>query len=194
MTPDLTPVSRTRARFADHLLAAVSVLTLVTLGACSSNDDDDDAGLDPGSSGESSQVSSPTTAPPEPAEPGGDITPIAGLYNAERTIGGEVDERYAYFDAVGLYTVYDMDQDAFGSGQNCYRPSTPVSVTPNGGDSYTVGERESTIVRSDSGLSLEFVDMTDEDEDGDTTETLSLDWPIVAGISVEDLIVCDSQE
>lgn len=172
-------------------LLPATILSLSVLAACSSNDDplSNDA---TGNGGDLQTM--PTGFPLVPATPGGDITPIAGLYDAQRIIDNETDERYALFDATGLFTIYDLEQDALGSGDNCYRPTEPVSVTPNGGDSYTIDKRETTIVRSQSGIELSFIDSTDEDEDGDLSEALSQSWRAVEGIVVDDLFDCRAAE
>jgi hypothetical protein len=168
---------------------SAAILSLSTLGACSSNDND---ALPTGDGGD--QLTLPTGLPVIPATPGGDITPIAGLYDARRIIGTETDERYALFDATGLFTIYDLEQDALGSGDNCYRPTAPVTVSPNGGDSYSIDERVTTIVRTETGIDLTFTDSTDEDEDGDLSETLTQSWLAVAGIVIDDLLDCRAAE
>lgn len=170
-------------------LLPAAIAFLAVLSACSS--DDDDEGIVDNASGD---LTMPSGIATEPAAPGGDITLIAGLFDATRTIGADTDVRYALFDATGLYTLYDYEQDALGEGLNCYRPTEPVTVTPNGGDVYTVNERVTTIMRTATGLELEFVDSTDEDEDGDTTETLMQVWPALEGLSTDELLDCRAAE
>ena len=124
-------------------------------------------------------------------EPGGDITAIAGLWDGTTSNGDVV---YWSFAADGVLTRYDFQQDGItsASGENCYSVSEPITVTPEGGEDYSIGNVAVTAVVNGEFLSVTFLeaDQFDLDENGDTEETPVFMWTRLNTPVLEDLNSC----
>lgn len=125
-------------------------------------------------------------------EPGGDITTIAGLWDGTTSDGNDV--VYWNFAANGVLTRHDYQQDsgAVASGENCYAVGDPITVTPEGGDDYSIFDVAVTAAVTDESLTVTFLeaDKNDLDEDGDTNETPVLTWTRLNTPVLEDLNNC----
>ena len=124
-------------------------------------------------------------------EPGGDITAIAGLWDGTTSDGDVV---YWSFAAEGVLTRYDFQQDGItsASGENCYYVNEPITVTPESGDDYSIGNIAVTAVVNGESLSVTFLeaDQFDLDENGDTEETPVFTWTRLNVPLLEDLNSC----
>ncbi|WP_157735724.1 hypothetical protein [Granulosicoccus antarcticus] len=171
------------------LTKAVAVSLMLTLVACSDNDDSDN-----GSSDFNPDLDSNIT----PGIPGGDTTSIAGLWDGSTTVDEVENTVYWNIASNGVLTRYDYQQDgtADSSGENCYVIGDPITLTPEGGDSYSIADVASTIVRSDDNLTVTLAeeDKNDLDEDGDVTENLTLDLTLLTTPTLADLNSCSSEE
>ena len=127
-------------------------------------------------------------------EPGGDITTIAGLWDGSTSNGDTTDVVYWNFAANGFLQRYDYQQDgvADASGENCYIVSDAITVTPEGGDDYSISDVAVSAVVSDDSLSVSFLeaDKNDLDEDGDSDETPVFTWSRLDSPVLEDLNSC----
>ena len=133
------------------------------------------------------------------ANPGdGDVSEIAGLYDASYQENGLTDVIYVGVTADGAWTEYDYDGDEYDQGENCYF-ITGGRVRRLEGNTYLVsytgedapGEGDvGMLTRTADGLFIEYVDRFDEDGDGDTEETLTELWPHLVGISAVDFNGC----
>ncbi len=125
-------------------------------------------------------------------EPGGDISAIAGLWDA--TTSDRNDVVYWNFAANGVLTRYDYQQDnaPTATGENCYIVSDSVTVTPEGGDDYSIFDVAVTAVVSGESLELTFLeaDKNDLDENGDTEEMPVLTLARLNSPVLEDLNSC----
>ncbi|MEE9319876.1 MAG: hypothetical protein V3U76_05470 [Granulosicoccus sp.] len=153
---------------------------LLGLSACSSNDNSND--------GDNSQVNQNT------GEPGGDVVEIAGLWNGTVTTDGKTDVLYWFITNNGVLILYDYDQDDFGSVEkaNCYVIGAPVSIAPDSGDNYLIGNIPARVTRAGDTLTITFqeADTIDIDRDGDVEETVELNWSVAEGLAVQDLNAC----
>jgi len=127
-------------------------------------------------------------------EPGGDITAIAGLWDGTTSNGGTNDVVYWNFAANGVLTRYDFQQDGISSasGENCYVVSEPITVTPEGGEDYSIDNVAVTAVVVGESLRITFLeaDENDLDENGDTEEMPEFIWTRLNSPVLEDLNNC----
>ena len=175
-------------------ISSTSIVTaslLLCLAACSSDDDDDDADIT------SSEISEEAPGSLNTGEPGGDITPIAGLWDGSETVDGVTDVVYWNFAADGVLTRYDYQQDgvADASGENCYLVGDPTTVSPEDEDTYSLSNVAITAVRTDDTLDIIFLDadVNDFDADGDTAETPTLSWTLLTTPGLDDLNSCTAE-
>jgi len=135
------------------LTLAPALLAALALGACSSDDDGPS-----GAAGTSELNPDLTPEGPVSSTPGGDTTAIAGLWDATREItvtdGGETrtgdDIAYVQISDDGLWTYHDYAQDVTGD-ENCYRTVGARTLTPEGGDDYSLAGEEQAWTLSASG-------------------------------------------
>lgn len=171
------------------LTKAVAVSFVLTLGACSDSDDTDS---------DSSELNPDLDSTVIPGEPGGDTTAIAGLWNGSMMADGVEDVIYWNVAADGVLTRYDYQQDGTNgsSGQNCYVIGAPMTLTPEGGDSYSIADVAATFVRDGDNMTVTLVeeDKNDIDEDGDVTEMPTLDFALLTTPTLADLNDCTSEE
>ncbi len=115
---------------------------------------------------------------------------VAGLYDASirRPLG--IDTRYVYITPDGFLVEYDYDLDPYGTGLNCYRRGLPLPLVRNRSDDYLLDGRAVRIVREDLGIGYAYVDILDDDRDGNITETLYYRYPRVSGLAVNDFGRC----
>ena len=132
-----------------------------------------------------------------------DTRAIAGLYDVSEVDEGLLDVLYLEIASDGGFTVYDYDGDDFDQGDNCYFAETGrfeslggdrYRVFPAGDEGVVVDADAETndveLVRSSDGLRVSYVDTFDEDEDGDTAETLVFVYPSVTNLSSTDFNSC----
>lgn len=101
---------------------------------------------------------------------------------------------YWHFAADGLLTRYDFQQDGISSasGENCYFANEPVTVTPEGGEDYSIANVAVTAVVNGESLTVTFLeaDQNDLNENGDTEETPVFNWTRLITPVLEDLNSC----
>ncbi len=105
------------------------ILALSLLSACDSSSESSfesaarqcgktqESGAGRSSDGTTPASSEPIRDLPPPVIVGGDTSAISGLWDRSR----EGDVYYTYIGQNGEFTIYDYDQDADGTGLNCYR-------------------------------------------------------------------------
>lgn len=174
------------------LLACVGFAAGGGLIACSSDDDDN------GNAQETSELNDNASDTSSNGEPGGDTSSIAGLWDGSVSQNDVTDVVYWDLANNGILTRYDDQQDgAPGStGDNCYVVGNPNTVTPEGGDDYTIAGVAVTAVRVDDTLTITFleVDENDLDENGDQTEMPTHNWTLHTANVVDDLNACEATE
>ncbi len=176
-----------------HLfLASLALTTTFTLTACSSNDNDD-----PQPAG-GSQFNPNGEPAVDDGQGGGDTTAIAGLWDGSMTEDDTSDVIYWQLDENGVLTRYDYQQDGAldASGENCYVVGDPISVSPEGDDSYSFFNVATTVTLDDETLTIAFIDpdINDLDADGDTSEIPTLSWTKLNTPVAEDLNACTTDE
>ncbi len=168
-------------------LVGLIALSVLSLAACSSDDDDQAAN-------ETSQLNEDLNTPDNAGQPGGDTSAIAGLWDGTLNDDAGSDVLYWNLEANGVLTQYDYQQDGApgASGENCYIVGDPITVTPENADEYSIANVAVTAVRSGDVLTIVFSepDANDLDGDGDTTETPTLNWPLFITSSFPDLNAC----
>jgi len=101
---------------------------------------------------------------------------------------------YWHFAADGVLTRYDFQQDGMSaaSGENCYLVNGPVTVTPEGGEDYSIANVAVNAVVNGESLTITFLetDQNDLDENGDTEETPVFIWTRLNTPVLEDLNSC----
>ena len=129
-------------------------------------------------------------APFAPVDVPGDARNVAGLYDASvrRPLG--LDVRYLLITVNDTVVVYDYDQDAYGTGLNCYRAGAPVPFVRDRGDDYLLDGRSVRVARDTLGIGFGFTDTLDDDRDGDFTDFVYYRYPLLSGLSVLDLNRC----
>lgn len=127
------------------------------------------------------------TGPIETQRP--DTSAVSGLWDARVETNQGFDEMFKQISADGIITTYDYQQDSVSSGANCYNISS-TGLNPDGGSSYSIGNREFTMVVQDDGLLVTFVDAGEVDRDDDVEEVLEQLWSSVNGIDTMDLNSC----
>lgn len=168
------------------LLISLAMTTSFTITACSSDSDDPqptDIQFNP--DGEQTV---------DDGQGGGDTSAIAGLWDGSVSEGDATDVIYWDLDVNGVLTRYDYQQDGAlaASGDNCYVVGDPISVTPEGDDSYSFFNVATTAVVNDETLTITFLDadVNDLDNDGDTDEMPTLIWTLLSTPLLEDLNAC----
>jgi len=117
-----------------------------------------------------------------------------GVWDGTINNSGTNDVVYWNFAANGVLTRYDFQQDGIpsASGQNCYVVSEPITVTPEGGEDYSIGNVAVTAVVTGESLNITFLeaDENDLDENGDTEEMPVFIWTRLSSPVLEDLNNC----
>jgi len=135
----------------------------------------------------------------------GSTASIAGLYDYSVAFESiVVDTKYWEIDNNGSMTFYDYQQDAVGSGDNCYIISTGFRVlSPQGNNEFVnteyinadesceISVTQATITRSETEITATFVDTDDLDEDGDATELFTDILPVLNGFTTESFNACE---
>lgn len=169
-----------------QLLSVTAFSVLMNLSAC--------GGSDSGQPADTSQFNPDLPAAENTGEPGGDTTAIAGLWDGTTVVDGASDVVYWSMAANGVLTRYDYQQDGAGNatGENCYAVGEPITVTPEGGDDYSVFDVAVTAVRNADTLTITFLeaDKNDLDANGDSTELPVFNWGLLTSPSLEDLNSC----
>ena len=179
--------------------SAVEGLVLDDLPVCADETAPAGENLLPGEEPEPGDVSMPApgtdpNAPPvvdgEPSET--DTSAVAGLWIADSDAPeARIDRRYVQISGSGLYTEYDDQQDALGSGDNCY-VVTPRRLDfetgePLDGTYSASGLPSFTIEGTDGGDTLT---VTPFESDGGSGEPVV--WERADdGIAVESLSACE---
>ncbi len=176
------------------------VLSLLLFG-CGGSDDNPD---NPTASVDSNTDGMPATGMPNtpldstPVTPSGSNTSaIAGLWD----LSGLDDEDnqdvvYALISSDGLVTEYDYDQDAAGSGRNCYIISAST-LTADGNNQYSQSDEveggfdKFTAIKNGSTLAVSFVDIDDDNENGSTTDLITEEFNELVGVDPTDLNDCN---
>ena len=111
-------------------LNTATILAALTLAACSSNSPSTDT----------SMLNPEAPAAENTGEPGGDITPIAGLWDGTTSVDETNDVVYWNLATNGVLTRYDYQQDGLptATGENCYIVSDAITVTPEDGEDYSI--------------------------------------------------------
>ena len=168
-------------------VAFYTIALSLLLVACSSDGDD--------STASTSQFNPDLETPENTGEPGGDIALIAGLWDGTVSGVDADDVVYWNFAADGVLTRFDFQQDGglSASGENCYIVGDPITVTPEGGDDYSIGNVAVSAVVNDETLNVTFLeaDRNDFNENGDTDETPSFSWARLFSPVLEDLNSCN---
>jgi len=124
---------------------------------------------------------------------GGAEESVFGLWNLSSTTTEEDDTR-AYFEVSENEWIYYFHQgNSASDSQNCYLiESETIEFTSE--DTFITPDREdsgeSNIQASTDTLTISFVDTFDDDDDGDTEETIVESFPRVDNISSVDLNEC----
>ena len=175
---------------------SIAVLLALGVTACSSDDDSESVN----ESDEPMVLGGFSDQAPESintGEPGGDITPIAGLWDGSSTVDEVTDVVYWNLAANGVLTRFDFQQDGVigASGDNCYVVGEPITVSPEDDDFYSIFNVAVTAVRSDKLLTITFLDadINDLDVDGDNTETPVFSWTLLTTPVLEDLNSCNDE-
>jgi len=114
-------------------------------------------------------------------------TDILGLWDLN-PLAGEGDNAYMEIrDDRITYFYYQGNQGA--ASRNCYIVDA-VALTKLGGSSYLLRGYQNEITVVDNAVTFTFVDVADDDGDGDKSETLVEQFPRVENVSVVDLIPC----
>jgi len=171
-----------------HLLFSALVLGLSACGSSS------DTGTSPSGTDNGQSNPSLDSSDQNAGEPGGDVPEIAGLWNGSVSSDGKTDVLYWYVTNNGVLILYDYDQDDYGSPEkaNCYSIGAPITIVPESGDQYSIGDIPARITRAGDILTITFLeaDAIDIDNDGDTDEIVELVWSVVEGLAVQDLNAC----
>ncbi|MBX2837876.1 MAG: hypothetical protein KTR35_13535 [Gammaproteobacteria bacterium] len=166
-------------------LLSLSLGAMVFLAACSSDDDN---------ASDESQFNPDAPETENTGEPGGDISAIAGLWDGTTPVADSSDVVYWYFAQNGVLTRYDYQQDGApgATDENCYIVGDPITVTPEGGDDYSLFNVAVSAVRTDDQLTMTFyeADRNDLDADGDTEEVPTFTWSLLTTPVLEDLNAC----
>ena len=177
-------------------ICSIAVLLVLGVTACSSDEDSEPLN-EPGEPTGSGEFSDQAPESIDTGEPGGDITPIAGLWDGSSTADEVTDVVYWNLAANGVLTRFDFQQDgAVGaSGDNCYIVGEPITVSPEDDDFYSIFNVAVTAVRTDQLLTITFLDadINDLDEDGDNTETPVFSWTLLTTPVLEDLNSCTDE-
>lgn len=196
----------------NNLIIGVMISTTLLLGACggSSGDNDvpastantdanDTAGTDNTGTTDNTDTTDNTGATDNTdgsdntgttsGEPGS-TSQIAGLWDIT-DFDTEFGEDIFYIEIFddGSTISYDYQQDEFDDGDNCYIIERDLTLTPIGGDQYrsdTTGFPEDTeiltITRNNNVLTVSYIDVEDENNNGNTTETLTFNYPLLTGV------------
>jgi len=169
-----------------NVMKAITTIAALFLVACGGDGDNNIAST--------SQFNPDLETAVNTGEPGGDITPIAGLWDGTISNVDANDVIYWNFAANGVLTRFDFQQDggSFATGENCYIVSDPMTVTPEGGSDYSIDNVSVTAVVNGESLEVTFLeaDQNDLDENGDTEETPSFTWTRLTSPVLEDLNNC----
>lgn len=166
-------------------LHGVVILTALTLTACGSSND---------SSSDTSMLNPNTSEVENTGEPGGDTTPIAGLWDGTTVVNDASDVVYWSLADNGVLTRYDYEQDGVASatGENCYIVGNPITVTPEGGEDYSFFDVAVSAVRSGDALTITFneADKNDLNQNSNGVEIPVLNWTLLTTPTLADLNAC----
>ncbi len=129
---------------------------------------------------------------------GSDTSAIAGFWDvSEENDSGEQDIYYALISANGMVTEYDYDQDAAGSGRNCYviSTSTLTAISNNQyqqSDEIEGGFDTFTATRQGTVLTVSFVDEDDDNQNGSTTDLITETYNELTSIDPATLEDCNT--
>lgn len=189
-------------------IAAATLAALLALGACGSDDDDDDAGAaaqgagdeaglpgTPGADEGDTSVLNPDldTGGSVDSEPSGnDTSAIAGLWDTGSGPQTQRNEGYVLISDDGLYTEYDDQQDAVGSGENCYIVRS-FRLDREDGDTYSLGDGNNTTLSITPAADEGSLEVAFLDDEGTATGAGVQSWPRVAegSVDVDSLTACD---
>ena len=133
------------------------------------------------------------------------IGAVAGLWDTTEISNGLQNVRLTQIGENGDLTFFDFQQDDIGNGDNCYIVDAGTSVIEQLADLTFINTfysdpdtscnvlTDSLELTFDANGSLEItsVDEFDEDNDGDTTDSITRTFPAIRGVSATDLIACD---
>ena len=94
--------------------------------------------------------------------------------------------RYVLITVDGVLVDYDYDLDPYGTGLNCYRRGLPLPLVRDRGDDYLLDGRSVRIAREALGIGFAYIDILDDDRDGDIAESLYYRYPRLSGLSEAD--------
>jgi len=128
----------------------------------------------------------------ESGAPGGDTARIAGIWDG--SIG--LNSVYWHIAANGVLTQYDYQQDgmATASGDNCYLIGNPITLTPEGDDSYSIADVTATMVLDENTLTVTIVDTDKHDINlnGNLADAPTINWARLSTPTLQDLNRCDT--
>lgn len=133
------------------------------------------------------------------------VGPVAGLRDTTEVSNGLEDISFTQISENGDITLFDFQQDDVGNGDNCYLIDSGASVLEQISDSTFVNtfydnpdvncdvltDTLELSFDADGTLEITSIDELDQDNDGDTDDTITETFPDVAGISTIDLIPCE---
>jgi hypothetical protein len=127
-------------------------------------------------------------------EPGGDITPIAGLWDGTTSVDETNDVVYWNLATNGVLTRYDYQQDGLptATGENCYIVSEAITVTPEDGEDYSIFDVAVSAARNEDTLTITFneADKNDLNQNDDISETPVLTWTLLNTPTLAELNAC----
>ena len=167
------------------LFNGIAILTALALAACSSSND-------PATNTSTLNPDAPDAE--NTGTPGGDITPISGLWDGTMVIDDVSDVIYWNLAADGVLTRYDFQQDGMptATGENCYIVDNPVTVTPESDEDYSIFDVAVAVVRNGDTLTITFneADKNDLNQNDDIAETPVLSWTLLTTPTLADLNAC----
>jgi len=134
------------------------------------------------------------------------IGAVAGLWDTSETSNGLQDIALTQIGENGDVTFFDFQQDDIGNGDNCYVIVAGTSVIEQLADLTFINTfyndpdtscdvlTDSLEITFDADGSLAFtsIDQFDNDNDGDTNESITRTFPEISGVSATDLISCET--
>ena len=135
----------------------------------------------------------------------GSVGDVAGLWDTTDVSEGLRNVALTRISDNGEITFFDFQQDDVGNGENCYVIVSGASVIeqvsestfintfysdPDTSCNLLIDEIEVTV-NPDGDLDIISIDQFDEDNDGNTNETITETFPEIFGVSTTDLIACD---
>ena len=165
-------------------LNTAAILAALTLAACSSDSPSTDT----------SMLNPEAPVAENTGEPGGDITPIAGLWDGTTSVGDTNDVVYWNLAADGVLTRYDYQQDGMptATGENCYIVGQAITVTPEGVEDHSIFDVAVSAARNGDNLTITFneADKNDLNQNDDIEETPVFTWTILTTPTLAELNAC----